>query len=161
MSGIKAKLYSPMLHGDDVTLYERFILENKTLHLNEVSNIDERLEIVCKETGLFQESFDTKSGKFGENLCTLKDKPNRKLRLYFIEFGLSTIVLGGGGFKPPSARSRQEVKKLDDENTLIGLISTTLQRAIVFKHLGVGSDGAFWSTTNYIYDTDNYGTTLK
>jgi hypothetical protein len=154
-SGEKAKIFSPQIETDTITLYEKFISENEVEFEDELVNLDQRLKVVGNDTGLFEESFDTKAGKFGENLCTFKDKPRRKLRLFFIEFGLATIILGGGGHKPPTAKATQDVEKLHTENRLLGLISITLQRAAGHGYFTVDENGMIHSTTNFIYDTES------
>lgn len=156
-SGEKTKIYSPIIEGEELTLYEKFVDENVGRHKKEVENIDDRLLAIGNDCGLFGEFFDTKAGKFGENLCTLKDRPRSKLRLYFIEYGNSAIILGSGGEKPKSVKATQDVKKLDDENRLIGLVSRTLQKAEKRGHFSVNDDGSINSTTNFTYDTEDYG----
>lgn len=162
-SGEKTKIYSPIIldWGEDITLYERFVQENKVKYKKEIHNIDDRLNLIGKEVGLEEEFFETKAGKFGQNLCKLKDRPGQKLRLYFIFYGYSAIILGGGGFKPKDKRTHQEVAKLDEENTLIGEISDTLQLAEKAGHFGIDENGYMWSTTDFIYDTNDYARPKK
>jgi hypothetical protein len=153
ISGDKTKIYSPELIGETKTLYERFVEENVDNHEKEVLNLDTRLEIIGHETGLFEESFDSKAGKFGENLCTLKDKPKRKLRLFFIEYLLkNAMIVGGGGEKPASARATQDIPKLDSENRLLGEISLTIQAAEKAGVFEINDDGTIYPS-DFIFDT--------
>jgi len=157
LSGDKARIYSVMVENETDTLYEKFVLENIVGHKKEVSNIDDRLYLVGHETGLFAEFFDTKAGQYGENLCTFKDRPGSKLRLFFIEYGFAAIILGSGGVKPKTSRSTQDVPGLFRENRLLGQISITLQKAEKAGHFKVNRNGSIMSTTNYIYNTADYG----
>ena len=145
-----------MIDGEDSTLYEQFITENEQKFKKEVVNIDERLYTIGHECGLFEEYFYTKAGKLGENLCTFKDKPNAKLRLFFIEFGLNTIILGDGGHKPPSVRATQDKPELYKKNRQIGEISIVLQKAQKAGDFDINPDGTIWSTTNFIYNSEDY-----
>ncbi len=162
-SGDKTKIYSPVLleDGVDETLYERFIRENKDAFKREVDNLDNRLNIMGKETGLLAEFFEPGGRRKVWNIFKFKDKPKTKLRLYFILLESNAIILGGGGFKPKGTRTHQEVPKLDNENELLGLIAETLQSAKKAGHFGVNDDGSIFTTTNYIYNTDNYANSKK
>ncbi len=155
-SGDKAKIFSPMIDGENETLYEQFIAENIKRNRKELANIDERLYTIGHKCGLFEESFYTKSGKFGENLCTLKDIPKRKLRLFFTEFGLCTIILGGGGYKAATIRATQDDPVLNAKNRQIGEISITLQKAQKAGDFTVNPNGTIESTTNFTYNSDDY-----
>jgi len=156
LSGNKTKIYSVYIENEQLTLYEQFIQANQHNFEKEVVNIDERLEMVGNDYGLIQEYFDTGSGRFGQNLCTFKDRPGSHLRLYFIEFGFKTIILGSGGEKPKDKRTSQEVPILDRERNLIGLVSETLQKAERAGEFGINEDGSIWSTTNFKYDKNDY-----
>lgn len=157
LSGEKTKIYSPEILGEIKTLYEKFIEENSVVHEKEVLNLDTRLEMIGYETGLFEESFDMGAGQFSENLCTLKDRPKRKLRLFFIEYMLrKAIILGGGGEKPSTARATQDVPKLIQENRLLGLISRTIQKAEKYGDFEINEAGLL-EPLDFIFDTEKYG----
>lgn len=156
LSGEKIKIFSPLIEGETDTLYEKFVRENQLDYKKEVENLDTRLEIVGKEVGLYDEFFKTGAGKFGQNICSFRDRPGSKLRLFFIEYGNILIILGGGGVKPKSVRTTQGVPKLQTEVNLLGLIADTLRKAEKKGHFGIDEDGCIFSTTNYAYNTDNY-----
>lgn len=156
LSGDKTTILSPILEGQDLTQYELFVKANKNRYRTELINIDERLENIGKVTGLMEEFFKTGAGKFGQNICTFKDHPRSLLRLYFIEFGNAAIILGGGGPKPKSARTSQEVPHLATELDTLGLIADTLKIAEERGHFGFDDNGNLFSTTDYIYNTDYY-----
>lgn len=141
--------------GGTMTLYEHFLDENRNLFRKEIANINKRLEVVGNDTGLMEEFFKVGAGKFGQNLCTFRDRPRSILRLFFIEYGNHAIVLGGGGVKPKTAKTTQDVPKLESEKNLLGQIADTLKKAERAGHFGV-QEGGFFSTTNFIYDTNDY-----
>ncbi|MDP4129233.1 MAG: hypothetical protein Q8939_03650 [Bacteroidota bacterium] len=141
LSGEKTKIYSPMMEGGSVTLFEKFLEENNPAYPDEVTNLYDRLEIIGNETGLWDAAFDSRSGRYGTNICTLKDLPDRFLRLFFIEFGNTCIVLGSGGEKPKHVKARQEVPKLNDEVELLERISLILQKALKEGRFTIEDDG--------------------
>ncbi|MFZ1786612.1 MAG: hypothetical protein WAU23_15500 [Ferruginibacter sp.] len=155
-SGEKTKIYSPMIEGEDSTLYEQFIAKNEKKFKREVVNIDERIWAIGHDCGLFEEFFDTKAGKFNENLCTFKDKPNTKLRLFFIEYGSAAIILGSGGSKETKFRATQDKPELYEKNRQLGEISLTLQKAQQAGHFSINPDGTLNSTTDFTYNSEDY-----
>ena len=155
-SGEKTKIYSPLIEGEDSTLYEQFISENEIKFKIEIVNIDQRLYTIGNDCGLFEEYFDTKAGKPAENLCTFKDRPKKKLRMFFIEYGTKAMILGGGGHKATKFRSTQDNPELYEKNRKIGEISIILQKAERAGHFSVNSDGTLNSTTNFTYNSEDY-----
>jgi hypothetical protein len=157
LSGKKTKIYSPMMEGDSVTLFEKFLEENNISYPSEVTNLYDRLEIIGHETGLWEEAFDTNSGKFGTNICTLKDLPGRFVRLFFIEFGMTCIVLGGGGEKPKHVIKRQEVPKLNEEVEILEKISICLQKALKNGKIEIDDEGYIndLSDSDLIFNIDD------
>ena len=156
MSGAATKIYSVIIDNADQTLYEQFVLENQSNHFTQVSNIHDRLKIIGNEIGLKEEFFDTGAGGRYDFMCTLKDRPGSHLRLFFLEFNMATIILGGGGHKPKSARATQDVPKLIKENLLLREISNTLRNAEKVGHFGFNDDNEIISNTGYIYHTEHY-----
>ncbi len=139
-----------------MTLYERFVKNNSNSYLKEVQNLDDRIRNIASECGLFEEYFKTGAGEMGENLCHFADRPKAKLRLYFIEFGFSAIVLGGGGMKAKNTRATQDDKNLISENRLLGEISICLQNAIKKGHLEIHEDGTMSSSINFEFNSEDY-----
>jgi len=156
LSGGRTTLLSPILEGHELTLFEHFVAANKKNFAREVINLELRLEVVGKETGLMEEFFKTGAGRLGQNICTFKDRPRSLLRLYFIEFGNFAIILGGGGPKPKSIQTSQEVPVLANALNILGLIADTLRMAEKKGHFGFDEDGNMFSTTDYIYDSEDY-----
>ncbi len=72
LSGEKTKIYSPMLEGDSITLFEKFLIENDSKYPFETLDIIDRLEIAGHETGILTESFDTNSSKLREIYALLR-----------------------------------------------------------------------------------------
>ena len=119
-SGVEAKVYSIIPEGEDVTLFEKFVEENKGSFKDEIKDLFKRLKQIGHTTGA-RESFFKHEGdnefvrKHGRYVWALYDDDKRKLRLYCIRFANVAIILGGGGYKDKSVIKWQEDEKLSKE----------------------------------------------
>jgi len=128
-SGSKATIYSIILEGDNITLFDHFVNENIIDYREELKSIAGRLQEIGQTTGARENFFKTKEGKPGDGVCALYDNPDSKLRLYCIRYGNVAIILGGGGPKPPGVVSWQDDKKLTLEaETIIQVSKDIMQR---------------------------------
>jgi hypothetical protein len=59
-------------------------------------------------TGARATFFKEFEGSPGDGVCALYDMPGKQLRLYCIKFGMTAIILGGGGPKGKEVRSWQD-----------------------------------------------------
>ena len=123
LSGNKASVYSVILNDEVKTLYEKFLMENFSLFLSEIKDINKRLETIGKVTGAREIYFKLKEGNLGDGVAALYDLPSKNLRLYCISYGTQLIILGGGGIKPKTVRALQEVDKLQEENYTLRALS--------------------------------------
>jgi hypothetical protein len=112
LSGREASIYTIMLDGDENSVFEKFLQENKDIYGTELKNILTRLTAIGHTVGARSHFFKEKEGKPGDLVCALYDDPDAKLRLYCIRYGQSTIVLGGGAAKPKDIRAWQDDPKL-------------------------------------------------
>lgn len=143
-----------MLEGDSITLFEKFLIENDSKYPFETLDIIDRLEIAGHETGILTESFDTNSSKLREDICTFKDQPGRFLRLFFIFYHRTCIILGGGGEKQKHFVKRQEVQKLNEEMELLEEISLTLQNAQKKGKFEVDDEGYISGIEGLIFNSE-------
>ena len=144
-----------MMEGDSETLFEKFLAENNETYPDEVTDIFDRMEIAGNETGILFESFDSTSSRVVEDICTFKDIPGRFLRLFFICYGGSCIVLGSGGEKKKHYIKRQEVQKLNDEMELLEGISLTLQEAKKRGSFKIDEEGYINGNVDLIFNYDD------
>jgi hypothetical protein len=144
ISGPKLKIYSLVPLGKDHSLYESFFIEYIGQFPDEIQDIDDRLRIMGNETGLRDHFYTPNEGNPGDGVCTLFDKPEKNLRLYFILYGKVAIILGGGGPKSKTIRALQEDPKLKKENYLLRNISLCIKQSIQEKNLRLDEDG-FWA----------------
>lgn len=140
LSGRKAGIYTILINGQTLTLFEKFIQENRNSFKSEISDIVQRLNVIAKKTGARESFFKTKEGHPGDGVCALYDQPKSKLRLYCIRYGQELILLGGGGPKPKTIRTLQENEKLTKENYLLREISKRIMEAIKDKDLQFSQD---------------------
>jgi hypothetical protein len=119
-SGSEAKVYSIIPQGEEETLFNKFVDENKVAYKDEIKDILKRLMQIGHTTGA-RDSFFKHEGdkeflrKFGNYVWALFDDEEKKLRLYCIRFANVAIILGGGGYKDKSVRKWQDDKKLSEE----------------------------------------------
>jgi hypothetical protein len=143
LSGNKGSIYSVILDDEDITLYEKFLAENTTSFLNEIRDINKRLEIIGKQTGAREHYFKLKEGNLGDGVAALYDLPSKNLRLYCIRYGTQLIILGGGGNK--KVQKLQQDAKLKLENFLLRdiskLITEKLNDDLFFTNDGLDFKG--------------------
>lgn len=140
-AGSMATIYSAILDGDNLTLFDHFVDENKIDHRQEVKSIVNRLLQISKSTGAREKFFKTFEGLPGDGVCALYDEPDSKLRLYCIRYGNVAIILGGGGLKGPGVRTWQEDEKLRKEAELVIKISKDIMAKLNEGELEWSNDG--------------------
>jgi hypothetical protein len=128
-TGLRATVYSVILEGEDLTLFDHFVEENKIEFRAELRSIASRLQEIGRTTGAREKFFKIHEGQPGDGVCALYDDPDSKLRLFCIRYGNVAIVLGGGGPKPPNIMAWQEDDKLSLEaTTMIQVSKDIMQR---------------------------------
>ncbi|MCA6438030.1 MAG: hypothetical protein IM600_16835 [Bacteroidetes bacterium] len=141
LQGDYTNFYTAKIVGEDLSLFENFISENKNKHQKELENIRNRIKVMAHNTGARETFFKTKEGVPGDGVCALYDEEEKNLRLYCVRYGKLVVVLGGGGEKPKTIRALQENKKLKDENDLVKRISKGISKAMKDKYLQWSADG--------------------
>ena len=111
------------------------------MFLQELRNIDMRIKVMNEETGAREQYFKLHEGKPGDGVAALYDFPGKKLRLYCLRFGSTTVILGGGGQK--RTRTYQEDKELDKQVKLMSRISRMITLSMKDKELRLNDDGTF------------------
>lgn len=140
-SGSKATIYSIILEGDNITLFDHFFNENITDYREELKSIAGRLQGIGQNTGARENFFKTKEGKPGDGVCALYDDPESKLRLYCIRYGTVAIILGSGGPKPPGVISWQDDEKLTLEAETIIQVSKDIMKRLQSGDIEWSKDG--------------------
>lgn len=139
--GDKAIFYSVSIDGSKDTLFEQFVEEYYDVFLQELRNIDMRIRAMNEETGAREQYFKLHEGKPGDGVVALYDFPGKKLRLYCLRFGSTTVILGGGGQK--KTRTYQGDEMLDKQVKLMSRISRMITSSMKDKELRLNDDGTF------------------
>lgn len=108
LSGNKCRIYSVIINNEDRDSFTRFVMDNLDKHKKEVLNIIGKLKSIGNSTGAIKSFFKDKEGRPGDGLMALYDEPGSYLRVYCINYGKQTILLGGGGPKSKEIRAYQE-----------------------------------------------------
>lgn len=153
LTGDRLKVYSVIEGEEDLTLFDKFLEENKGKFDLELEDIVNRIELMASKTGLRDDFIKPNEGNPGDGIQAFYDKPESNLRLYFIRFGNVAIVLGGGGHKPKNIRQLQSDPKLKDENFFLRKVSAILAEAVQEGTLKVTDEG-LESDTDFTYQTE-------
>lgn len=140
-SGEQTSFFTVRILGEQFTLFEKFIIENKTTYPNELNYISDRLTAMASATGAREQFFKMDEGNPGDGVCALYDFPEKNLRLYCIRYGCVSVILGGGGEKPKNMKALQESEKLTQENYLLRRISTGITKALKDGLINWSDDG--------------------
>jgi hypothetical protein len=129
LCGGQSKVYSVILEGEEITLFEKFVDEYELKFKNEVKDIVARLYQIGHITGARSSFFKQHEGKPGDFVCALYDLPEKNLRLFCVRFGMDVVILGGGGEKPEGVIAWQDDEKLTMEATqVISIANDIAQR---------------------------------
>ncbi len=139
LSGSSCKIYSVIAEGEELSLFERFLIENFDTHKEEVKSINRRLQVMGRSTGAREHFFKDKEGLPGDGVCALYDDPDKKLRLYCVRYGNIAVILGGGGEK--NTRTWQDDPKLKREAERMIEISKIITEAIKNRETQITEDG--------------------
>lgn len=153
LSGEAITSYSILPDNDEVTLFDKFLIENNTLK-SELKDIIARLKVMGNKTGAREQYFKLHEGNPGDGVCALYDEPEKNLRLYCIRYGTMILILGSGGEKPKALKAFQESDKLTEENYLLREIARQINQRIKDKEIGFTGDGlAFTGNLDFTKDT--------
>lgn len=76
-----------VLEDGNTTLFDQFILENKSQQPEALNSILSKLILIGHKTGAKEHFFKLNEGNLGDGICALYDSPNKTLRLYCIRYG--------------------------------------------------------------------------
>lgn len=153
-SGSQATIYSVILEGDTITLFDHFVDENVATYRKEIKHITNRLHEIGHTTGAREQFFKHHEGKPGDGVCALFDASDCKLRLYCIRYGSIAVILGGGGPKPDHIKAWQDDEKLKLEAETIIQISKDIMQRIHSGDIQWSNNGTQLSGNLFISDND-------
>lgn len=138
LSGKKAKIYSVMFAGDDLTLLDHFFEDNREFEL-ELREITAKLITMRNTTGCKAQFFRENEGAPGDGVVALRVQ---QMRLYCLRYDNSCIFVGSGGIKPPGIRAYQEDSVLNAKAMQMREIASCINRAIISRDLRISDDGS-------------------
>lgn len=144
LTGNETSIYSVIIDNDNITLFEKFLMEYEILFKYEINSILDRLDVIANKTGAREIFFKTKEGELGDGVEALFDLPGKRLRLYCIRYGTQIVIAGGGGSKPKNIRAFQEDEKLKKENYLLRKISKEITERIKDKRITYSLDELYF-----------------
>ena len=92
-------------------------------------------------------------GRPGDGIVALLKKKRFALRLYCIRYGNDPLVLGDGGYKPPSARTWQDVPRLGACVEELMRICMLITQRIKDKEIKLSPDGTLTGDLEFDDDT--------
>lgn len=136
LSGNRATFYTAYLPDEDTTLFDRFTVENREAHREELIRIRSQMSVMATKTGAQEELFDKYEGtKIGEGVYALY---NKKLRLYCFRVDNCIVLLGGGDWK--EVAKWQDDPKLADEVNRVRFIAKQIDERIRSRDIRRSSD---------------------
>ena len=139
LSGNKCQIYSAVLEGESMSLFESFLATFYEDYTDEVQDIYDRLKFIGREGGARSQFLKMHEGTPGDGVCALYDIPNKRLRLYCIVYGTVAVILGGGGIK--RVRVWQDDEFLRKHAELMIRISRIISLRIIEGDIKISDDG--------------------
>lgn len=155
LSGLACKIYSIAYDGSEDTLFDIFQDSMDKDYADEVDLIWYALEFMGKEGGARIQFFREDEGKPGDGIVALLKKKKYPLRLYCIKSGNCTLILGRGGYKPPSIRTWQDDPHLSECVQELMWISSLMTEKVKNKEIRYGNDGSLIGDLEFELEQDN------
>jgi hypothetical protein len=121
LSGPQASVYTILPEGGAGSLFDQFLQEYRDGFPEETKDLLLSLQTIGHKTGARAEFFKKGEGRIKDHISAMFDDPDRKLRLYCIQFGMDCIILGGGG--PKTSRTWQDDPNLTKQMELLMMIA--------------------------------------
>ena len=154
LSGPACKIYSIAYDGSSETSFDGFQDRmDEEGFADEVDQIWYSLRFMGEEGGARIQFFREDEGRPGDGVVALLKKKRFALRLYCIRYGNGPLVLGDGGYKPPSAQTWQDVPYLSACVEELMRISILITRRIKDKEIKLAPDGTLTGDLEFDDDT--------
>lgn len=105
--GNKVSLYSPKFEGEEYTEFEKFLLQYKDSHPEDVAQLVYRLDII-KRDGAADRHFRYEGTKRDRVMALPSHLETTSLRLYLINIQSKVLILGNGGLKSSATYQENE-----------------------------------------------------
>ena len=155
LSGTACRIYSIAYDGSMETSFDSFQDKmDADGYSSEVDEIWYSLKFMGKEGGARIQFFKEDEGHPGDGVVALLKKKRFVLRLYCIRYGNGPLILGGGGYKPPSVRSWQDVTELNISAQELIRISALITERIKNKEIVLSPDGSLEGNLEFDDETE-------
>ncbi len=125
----KVNFYTIRYEESQNSIFEDFMLSyEESDHYENLQRLLSWLENISK-IGALERKFRTHEGKYGDSVCALPAAES-DLRLYCLRKSNSILIIGGGGVKPPSVKTYNEIPELDNAVALLQRIDFLLNERI-------------------------------
>lgn len=105
--GDKVSLYSPRFEGEEYTEFEKFLLQYKDSHPEDVAQLVYRLDII-KHDGAADRHFRYEGTKRDRVMALPSHLETTALRLYLLNIQSKVLILGNGGLKNSATYQENE-----------------------------------------------------
>lgn len=144
-TGEKVSLYSPRFDGEEYTEFEKFLLQYKDTHTQDIQILIRRLDII-KQNGA-EDRYFRYEGTIKDRVMALPSHlDTTNLRLYCLNIEHKVLILGNGGIKetrtyqenPQLHKAVQTLQKIDIEikrqqnQQVVTVSGTNLNGPLVF-----------------------------
>lgn len=153
LSGPACKIYSVIVGDGEKTLFDIFQDRMDVDYPDAVDEIWYSLRFMGEEGGARIQFFREDEGRPGDGIVAMLKKKRFALRVYCIRYGTITLIVGDGGFKPPSARAWQDDPHLTACVKQLMSISGKITEKIKDKEIWFSPDGSLLG--NLEFETDN------
>ena len=137
-SGKKAKIYTVLIEGSELSEYGQFVLENMQLRGEAVQTLDITLKSMAFKRGFIDEFFKRESSnEFNVFRITETDD----IRLFCIRYSGIAIIVGGGGIKLPRTIKLNQNPHLEKHVDFLMEIEKMIHERIISKDIRITDKG--------------------
>ena len=117
-SGRRARIYSVILKGEEIPLFEKFVQNYLEKYPNEIDIVLAKVEEMGNFLGAREHFFEEEAdfqfqSKFGKGyFLRISQKGIGTIRVYCLRLAIDALILFDGGIKPSDRRTWQSVPEL-------------------------------------------------
>ena len=131
-------IYSPKFENEDCTEFEKFLIQYKDSHPDDLAVIVKRIALI-QENGIADRHFRYEGRKSDRVVALPSHLDSAKLRLYCLPLNTNILVLGNGGLK--TTRTYNEDPILSQHVQILQRIDIEIKRRQKYEIITV--DGCF------------------
>ena len=137
-NGKKAKIYTILVEGAELSEYKQFVFENMKVRKEAVQILNTTLKAMAYRRGFIDEFF-LRESSFDCNVFRITETDD--LRLYCIRYSGIAIIVGGGGIKSPDKFKLKENPHLQKKVDFLIEIEKRIQVRLTAKEIKITDNG--------------------